>query len=326
MSLFDTGAGRRLSLRVAALGASLLLAACGGGGSVSLGYNSGSGVVHIPDAFALRATSAAMTGGPATLLAPSGTLLSAVTALLNTKTYATGTYNDTQVCVQPGGQLLLNVFDYGNDGRFAPGDVATYTFTNCTIAADGLVLTLNGQLQMTSQVAQVGVDTVSSFVFTPINLQAALGGISASYGGSVNYQYTFRNGNLNSVPLIDYVSNRIDLVFPFGRTDSLTAMQWAVYTDATGTVVTGLAPNHTLSLVDGNVSDGLTTSTSSVLAFDSTQGLFYSGQVRSVDGLDAVTGTVTSTDQARIDVDYNNDGTIDLSITTPVRTLINSWN
>lgn len=326
MQKFIEGHARRGKLLLSAVGASALLAACGGG--VSLGYGGGgSSVVHIPDAFALRATAAAMTGGPATLLAPSGTLLSAITALTSTNpsSFTTGTFNDTQVCVQAGGTLALQTVDADNNGVFNPGDTATYTFSNCAIAADGLVLLLNGQLRMQSQVVQVGVDTVSSFVFTPINLQGTLGGITATYGGSVNYQYTFLNGNLNSVPLIDYVSNRIDLYLP-GRTDSITGMQWAVYTDPSGSVVTGLAPNQTISLVDGNVSDSLTTSTTARLNFDTTQGLFYAGQVRSVDGLDAVLGTITGLDQARVDVDYNNDGYVDVSLTSTVRTLINSWN
>jgi hypothetical protein len=327
MNPLSAGRGLRGAWLAAACAALLALSGCGGG--VSIGVDGGgSNVIHIPDAFALRTASAGLTGGPSSLLAPSGALLAAVTTLQNTPPgFITETLDLSATCANAGsgGRLGYSAVDTNGDRVFSGSDTATFTFSNCLLASDGLAVTLNGQLQMTVQVRQAGLDTVTAFYFTPFGLQATLGGQTATYGGNVRIEYTFPGGNLNATPAIAYVSDRIDLLFANSRQDSITAMLWPVSTDGSG-IVTALSPNHTLTLIDGNVSDVLTTSTLSPLRFNGSSNLFYAGQLRSVDGLDAVTTTVTGSDIASVAVDYNNDGFVDRIFNYTVRTLINGWN
>jgi hypothetical protein len=310
-----------------------LLSACGGG--VDVVYDgTNNNAPHATNAMAQRAAATAFTGGPVSLYAPAGTLLDSVSALLEVDAqgnnlYTTQTLNINSVCAVSGGQLTLQTVDAGNDRRFTAGDSATLSFTNCLLAADGLAVTLNGSVTMTVQSSTRGADVISTFYFSPQNLSAALNGVSAVYSGLIGIEYAFPGGNLNAAANIAYVSDRIALSFAGSRTDEVTQMRWpVVISGTTAAPVTTLYPSHTLTLFENGYADVFTTSTLSPLVFQggSTANVFTAGQVRHYYSVDYLQTTVTSSDQSRTDIDFNNDGVNDRIINTPIRTLINSWN
>jgi hypothetical protein len=310
------------------------LSACGGG--VDVVYDgTNNNAPHATDAMAQRAAATAFTGGPVSLYAPAGLLLDNVSDLLTTldangiNYYTTQTLDISGVCASKVGQLIIQTVDVGNDRRFTPGDTASLTFTNCLLAADGLAVTLNGSVTMTVQSSTRGADVLSTFYFSPQNLSATLNGVSAVYSGLVGIEYAFPGGNLNAAANIAYVSDRIALSFAGSRTDEVTQMRWpVVISGTTAAPVTTLYPSHTLTLFENGYADVITTSTLSPLVFQggSTANVFTAGQVRHFYSVDYLQTTVTSTNQSRTDIDFNNDGVNDRVINTPIRTLINSWN
>jgi hypothetical protein len=308
--------------------AALALTACGGGVEVVVGDDDDPPPVrHVSDTFALRTAASSLTGGPVTLLAPSGSMLAALSALLPPNNgYKTQSLDISSVCATSGGRLIFAMTDAGNDGRFTPGDAASFTFTNCTLAADGLAIFLNGTLNMGVSVTQRGPDTVSTFWFTPQNLSGLLGAVAATYGGSVGVEYVFPNGNLNADAYVSYVSSRLELLFAGTRRDVISNMVWPVSFGPEADR-TNLQPSHTISLSEAGIADTFTVGTLRSVEFrgDPTN-LFTSGETRHLDDVDAVYATVTGTDQLRVEIDYSSNGSINRTINIPVRTLINSWN
>jgi hypothetical protein len=303
------------------------LAACGGGVEVIVGDDDPPPLRHVSDAFALRAAASSLTGGPASLLAPSGSMLAALSALLPPNNgYKTQTLNISSVCATSGGRLIFSMTDAGNDGRFTPGDAATFTFTNCTLAADSLAIYLNGTLNMSVSVTQRGPDTVSTFWFTPQNLSGLLGATAAIYGGSVGVEYVFPNGNLNADAFVSYVSSRLELLFVGTRRDVISNMVWPISFGPEADR-TNLQPNHTITLSEVGVADTFTVATLRNVVFrGDPSNQFTAGETRMLDDVDAVYAVVTGTDQLRVEIDYNSNGSVNRTINIPIRTLINSWN
>ncbi len=318
-----------------ALGAATLLSACGGG--IEVIYDSSNPPpqqAHVTDALAERASATALFGGPASLFAPSGTLLDTVSALqevdpaTGSNLYTTQTLNLNSVCNIAGGTLTLQTNDAGNDKRFTAGDTATMSFSNCQLSADGLNITLNGSLTMTVQPSTKGADVLSTFYFAPQNLSGSLNGVAATYSGLAGVEYTFPNGNLNAIANVAYVSDRIALTFAGTRSDVMTQMRWPVITGGTtASPLTTFYPTHTLTLNEFGYTDTFATTTLSPVQYQGgTLRKFTTGQLRHRHPLDDVYTTITATDVGRIDIDFYGDGTTDRVINTPVSGLVNSFN
>jgi hypothetical protein len=319
----------------AGLAAAALLSACGGG-SVDVIYDGSTpppAAQHVTDAQAQRAAATSLFGGPASLFAPSGALLDSVSALLDvdpatgTNLYTTQTLNLSSVCNAPGGSLTLQTNDAGNDRRFTAGDTAVMSFSNCALSADGLNLTLNGNLTMTVQPSTRGTDVVSTFFFSPQNLSGSLQGVAASYSGLAGVEYTFPGGNLSAIPNVAYVSDRIALAFAGSRSDVLTHMRWTVISGGTtATPLTTFYPSHTLTLNEFGYTDTFITTTISPAQYQGgSVRAFTTGQMRHRHTVDDVYNTITATNVSRIDVDYFGDGVTDLVINDKASALVNSF-
>lgn len=313
------------------IASAVLITACGG--SVDVVYDNspgpGPGAQHVTDALAQRASATSLTGGPISLYAPAGALLDAVSTLLdpNNNLYTTQTLDLSPVCNAPGGSLIMQTVDAGNDQRFTPGDSASMSFSNCRLSADGLNITLNGSLSMSVQTSTRGIDTAVTYYFSPQNLTGMLGATAASYSGLAGIEYVFPGGNPNALPNIAYVSDRIALTFAGTRSDIVTQMRWPVIIGGTtSTPLTTLYPSHILTLNEFGYTDVFNTSTLSPVQY---QGgavkAFTTGQLRHDHALDRVTTTVTATNQMQSDIDFYADGTTERIITDTVSGLINSF-
>ena len=305
---------------------SATLAACGGGSdTVVLAPDPAS----FPDAIALRATAASTAGGPMTLLIPGTTALDALAGVTSVGPFRTQTLNISAACTNTGGQLQYSAQDADNSGSFTQGDLVTLTFTNCGQSADGVSLVLNGALDMTVAVTRPGADVVSTIGFSPRNLSALINGVAGSYAGQLGIENRFVGGNLNSNPVIAYVSPGLEVGFAGGRrVDRISNVRWA-YQESASAV--SLSPAQTITLQSNGATTTFSASTIRQLVFrrsntPALDGVLIDGRIDYLTARDYMRSVTSADNQLQISIDFADNGTFDRILNISAPQLLNSWN
>ncbi|HET7772273.1 MAG TPA: hypothetical protein VFK82_00445 [Burkholderiaceae bacterium] len=316
----------RITLLAAALAAAASLTACGGGSDAVV--LAPTDPASFTDQIALRATAASTAGGPMTLLIPATTALDALSGVTSVGPFRTQTLNISSACTNTGGQLQYSAQDADNSGTFTQGDLVSLTFTNCGQSGDGVSLVLNGSIDMTVTVTRPGADVVSTIGFSPRNLSASLNGVAGTYAGQLGIENRFVGGNLNSTPVIAYVSPGLEVGFTGGRVDRISNVRWA-YQESASAV--SLSPAQTITLVSNGVTTTFSASTIRQLVFrrsstPALDGVLIDGRIDYLTARDYMRSATVADNQLQISIDFADNGNFDRILNISAPQLLNSWN
>jgi hypothetical protein len=317
----------RAALLAAAVAAAAGLSACGGGSDAVV--LAPTDPASFTDQIALRATAASTAGGPMTLLIPATTALDALSGVTSVGPFRTQTLNISSACTNAGGQLQYSAQDADNSGTFTQGDLVSLTFTNCGQSGDGVSLILNGSIDMTVTVTRPGADVISTIGFSPRNLSATLNGVAGTYSGQLGIENRFVGGNLNSTPVIAYVSPGLEVGFAGGqRVDRISNVRWA-YQESASAV--SLSPAQTITLLSNGATTTFTASTIRQLVFrrsstPALDGVLIDGRIDYLTARDYMRSVTSADNQLQISIDFADNGNFDRILNISAPQLLNSWN
>jgi hypothetical protein len=303
-----------------------LLAACGGGVDVSVGgsFQDGPTAGSVTDAQAFKVASASIASGPMSLLIPANILNSALGELIRLKQYRSITLDISTACTNVGGQMFLSISDADNNGTFNDGDLVSIAFTNCAATYDGVSLILNGAVDLTVSTVARATDKVVLLTFTPRNLSANVRGVTATFNGSLSFEYVIRNVD-EAVLSIAYVTNLLEINFAGGRTDRISDVRWG-YVDDVAAGVVRLSPNQNVTLFENGIATSFSVSTVVPFAFRNSDGLLAAGQLSILHPRDTLRVLVTGLNRLEIAIDYNSGGLYDRFLNIVALDLLNGWN
>jgi hypothetical protein len=318
---------RKIATRSALLAAlAATLTACGGGSDTVV--LAPTDPASFSDQIALRATAASTAGGPMTMLIPGTTALDALAGVTSVGPFRTQNLNISSACTNTGGQLQYSAQDADNSGTFTQGDLVSLTFTNCGQSADGVSLILNGSIDMTVAVTRPGADVISTIGFSPRNLSALINGVAGTYAGQLGIENRFVGGNLNSTPVIAYVSPGLEVGFTGGRVDRISNVRWA-YQESASAV--SLSPAQTITLQSNGATTTFSASTIRQLVFrrsstPALDGVLIDGRIDYLTARDYMRSVTSADNQLQISIDFADNGTFDRILNISAPQLLNSWN